>query len=255
MKNNQDAFGQQLLAQYKNETMSAEIIERDDNYIDFGTTFADLYFTEYKQWSPLEKRAIKHARGKILDIGCGAGRHALYLQQKGFDVTGIDNSAGAIKVSKLRGVKKALVRSIAEIDKFKPNSFDTILMLGNNFGLFADAENARLILEKMNRITTPAAKIIAGTRNPYKTADRNHLEYHKLNKKRGRMPAQIRMRVRYRKTVGEWFDYLFVSPAEMKKILANTNWQIEEFIEQSKDANYYVVINKKSEGNSTADEC
>ncbi|MDQ3802107.1 MAG: methyltransferase domain-containing protein, partial [Acidobacteriota bacterium] len=226
-------------------TATAEIIERDDNYIDFGSDFG-LYFTEYEQWSPLEKQAVRLARGKILDIGCGAGRHSLYLQQKGFDVTGIDNSPGAIKVCKLRGLKKTLVRPISEIDKFKPNSFDTILMLGNNFGLFGDRENAKLILEKMNRITTGGAKIIAGTRNPYKTDDRNHLEYHKLNKKRGRMPGQIRMRVRYGKAVGEWFDYLFVSPEEMKDIFADTNWQVEKFIEEPESANYFAVIAKKS---------
>lgn len=245
MKNNQDAFGQQLMMQYNRQTPSAEIIERDDNYIDFGSA-AGLYFTEYEQWSSPEQQAVERARGKILDVGCGAGRHSLYLQRKGFDVTGIDNSPGAIKVSKSRGVKKALVRPLAGIDKFKPNSFDTILMLGNNFGLFGDAENTRRILEKMSRITTSNAQIIAGTRNPYQTSDRNHLEYHQLNKKRGRMAGQIRMRVRYRKTVGEWFDYLFVSPEEMKEILKNTDWQIEEFIEEPEEANYLAVLSKKS---------
>jgi len=253
MKNIQDAYGQQLLAQYNRQTATAEIIERDDWFIDFGSD-AGSYFTEYEQWSPLEQQTIKRARGRILDIGCGAGRHALYLQQKGFDVTGIDNSPGAIKVSKSRGLKKALVRPLSDIDKFKPNSFDTILMLGNNFGLFGDAENAGLILEKMSRITTTGAQIIAGTRNPYKTDDRDHLEYHQFNKKCGRMPGQIRMRIRFRKTVGEWFDYLFVSPEEMRDILTATDWQIEEFIEQPEEANYFTVISKKSEGNSTADE-
>src|SRR5215218_6519398 len=203
MKNNQDAFGQQLLAQYNRQTKSAEIIEREDNYIDFGSD-AGLYFTEYEQWSPSERQIIRRALGRILDIGCGAGRHSLYLQEKGCNVTGIDNSPGAIKVSRSRGLKKALVRPISEIDKFKPNSFDTILMLGNNFGLFGGAENARLILEKMSRVTAPHARIIAQTRDPYKTADPDHLEYHQSNKKRGRMAGQIRFRVRYRKTVGEW---------------------------------------------------
>jgi SAM-dependent methyltransferase len=246
MKNNQDAYGQQLLAQYNKQAATTEIIEREDDYIDFGSA-AGSYFTEYEQWSPLEKQVINRASGKTLDIGCGAARHSLYLQQKGFDVTGIDNSPGAIKVSKLRGLKKALVRPIADIDRFKPKSFDTILMLGNNFGLFGDAENAKLILEKMNRITTTNAQIIAGTRDPYKTEDRDHLEYHKLNKKRGRMPGQIRMRIRFGKTVGEWFDYLFVSPEEMKNILADTSWQIEEFLEQPENANYFAVIKKKSQ--------
>jgi 2-polyprenyl-3-methyl-5-hydroxy-6-metoxy-1,4-benzoquinol methylase len=54
-------------------------MERDDNYIDTGSE-AGLYFTEYAQWSPLERLAIEFARGKILDVGCGAGQQGLYLQ-------------------------------------------------------------------------------------------------------------------------------------------------------------------------------
>src|SRR5215210_9345463 len=118
MKNNRDAYGQQLLAQYNNQTTTVEIIERDDDYIDTGSD-PGLYFSEYKKWSPLEKRAVKLVKGRVLDIGSGAGRHALYLQGKGFDVTGIDNSPGAVEVCRLRGLKKALVRSVTDVDKFK----------------------------------------------------------------------------------------------------------------------------------------
>jgi SAM-dependent methyltransferase len=242
MKANQDGYGKQLLAQYNRQTPTSEIIERDDNYIETGSA-AGSYFTGYDEWHELEREAIDKARGKTLDIGCGAGRHSLYLQSKGFDATGIDNSPGAIKVCKLRGLKRAIVRPIVEIDKFKTGSFDTILMLGNNFGLFGDAENAKTILEKMSRITTTHAQIIAGTRNPYVTDNKDHLEYLRFNKRRGRMAGQIRMRIRYGKTVGEWFDYLFVSPEEMQKILKNTDWQVKEFL-HSPAANYFVVIGK-----------
>jgi SAM-dependent methyltransferase len=244
MKTGQDAYGQTLLAQYNHQTPTAEIIERDDNYIDTGSD-AGLYFTEYAEWSPLERRAIEFAAGRILDIGCGAGRHALYLQEKGFDVTGIDNSPGAIKVCKLRGLKKALVRPINEVNKFKANSFDTIQMFGNNFGLFGSFETARLILKKFACITAPDAQIIAGTRNPYLTNEPGHLQYHRLNKHRGRMGGQLRMRVRFGKTIGEWFDYLFVSPEEMDNILKDTDWQIKEFIEPEA-ASYFAIINKRT---------
>lgn len=244
MKVSQDAYGQQLLAQHNSQTASVEIIERDDRFIDTGSE-AGLYFRDYKQWSPRERRAIKLAKGGILDIGCGAGRHSLYLQQKGFDVTGIDISPGAVKVCKLRGLKKAFVRPIGDVDKFKPDSFDTVLMLGNNFGLFGSAEGAKLILKKLYRITSRDARIVAGTRNPYKTSDPNHLQYHRLNKKRRRLAGQIRMRVRFGRTVGEWFDYLFVSPEEMEDVLSDTDWQVERFI-APEEANYFAVIRKIS---------
>jgi 2-polyprenyl-3-methyl-5-hydroxy-6-metoxy-1,4-benzoquinol methylase len=242
MEKTQDAFGQQLLAQFNSETRTAELIERDDNFIDTGSE-SGMYFFDYEKWSPVEQKAITKVKGRVLDIGCGAGRHSLYLQQQGFEVTAIDISPGAIEVCKLRGLKNARVKPIVEIDEFEPNSFDTILMMGNNFGLFGDADNAKLLLRELYRITSPDAQIIAGTRNPYKTDSPEHLEYHEFIRQRGRMPGQIRMRVRYGKTVGEWFDYLFVSPEEMREIVAGTNWQIEELME-SGEANYFAVISK-----------
>ena len=73
----------------------------------------------------------------------------------------------------LRGVRKALVRSVTQLDKFRPDSFDTILMFGNNFGLFASAKGVKNILRKMTRITSVEARIIAVSRNPYMTQDEN----------------------------------------------------------------------------------
>lgn len=244
MKASEDAYGKQLLAHYHDQTPNTEIIERDDNYIDTGSN-EGLYFSEYEDWSDLERQAIDRARGKVLDVGCGAGRHALYLQGKGFDVTGIDNSPGAIRVCRLRGLRRAVVRPIEEIGKFRAGAFDTILMLGNNFGLFGSAENARTLLEVMSRITAPGAQIIAGTLNPYMTDKKEHLEYQRFNRRRGRMAGQIRFRIRYGRAIGAWFDYLFVSPEEMQKILNKTDWRVREFL-TSESANYFAVIEKKS---------
>jgi 2-polyprenyl-3-methyl-5-hydroxy-6-metoxy-1,4-benzoquinol methylase len=103
----EDAYGQELLAHY-NGKRGFEVVERDDGYFDvsFGP---ELYFSNYEQWSRMEKEAVKFVKGRVLDIGCGAGRHSLYLQEKGFDVFGIDNSPLAVKVCKLRGLRKAEV--------------------------------------------------------------------------------------------------------------------------------------------------
>ncbi|MEZ5344864.1 MAG: class I SAM-dependent methyltransferase [Pyrinomonadaceae bacterium] len=247
MKPDHDAYGQYLLAQFNalssGDEAVPEIVERDDNYVDFGSD-PGMYFSGFEDWSETERLMIGKARGAILDIGCGAGRHSLYLQEKGLDVTGIDNSPGAVEVCRLRGLKKALIRSIEEIDKFGPDTFETILMLGNNFGLLGSAENAGLILEKMHRITRSNAWIIVKTINPYLTADEAHLKYQKRNKELGRMTGQIRLRVRYGIYVGEWFDYLFVSPEEMKTILIDTGWRLKELFDADQ-VSYFAVLEKR----------
>ncbi|HYL98599.1 MAG TPA: class I SAM-dependent methyltransferase, partial [Blastocatellia bacterium] len=86
----------------------------------------------------------------------------LYICKKlGFDVTGIDNSPGAVRVCRERGLSKVKLRPISHIDKFSSNSFDTVLMLGNNFGLFGGLRAARRTLKSLGRITNAGAVIIA----------------------------------------------------------------------------------------------
>ena len=247
MKPANDAFGQYLLAQYEaklqGKPIVAEIIERDDNYVDYGSD-SGMYFSEYREWAEIERQIIDQAKGKILDVGCGAGRHSIYLQGNGFDVTGIDNSEGAIEVCRSRGLKNAFNYSIGEIDKFEPNSFDTILMLGNNFGLFGSPQNAKVLLENMHKITTADAQIFVQTLNPFMTDNEAHLKYQERNKGLGRMAGQIRLRVRYYQYIGDWFDYLFVSPEEMEAIIRDSGWQVREFTNFDESA-YFVFIEKK----------
>ncbi len=187
---------------------------------------------------------MKYVRGKVLDIGCGAGRHALYLQNKGFNVLGIDISPLAIKTCKLRGLKKAKALSITRISS-KLGKFDTILMLGNNFGLFANLKRARWLLNRFYKITSEQGRIIAETRDPYKTNNPDHIAYHQWNRKRGRMPGQVRIRrMRYKKYVTPWFLYLFVSKEGLKELLKPTKWYVNKFID-GKAGIYVAIIDKE----------
>lgn len=242
MELKRDAYGQEVWAFFLGKK-SFEVIERDDGFVDFSTG-APAYFAEFKDWPKIQKQAIKYACGRVLDVGAGAGRVSLYLQKRGFDVVAIDNSPLAIKVCKKRGVKHAKVLPIEHIDKFKPNSFDSIIMFGNNFGLFANFKKAKLLLKKFHRITSSSALIITENVDPYKTEDPVHLAYHKFNKKRGRMPGQLRIRVRFRNYIGNWFDYLLVSKNEMKEILKDTGWRVKKFID-SDNYMYSAIIEKE----------
>lgn len=200
------------------------------------------YFAEYNDWPHIEKKAIRYARGRILDIGCGAGRCLLHLQKKGHDVTGIDISPLAVKVCKRRGLKNVYVRSITEIGP-DLGTFDTVIMFGNNFGLFGSFKRARWLLRKLHRMTSEDARLIAETMDPYNTTVPEHFEYHKFNRRRGRMSGQLRLRVRYKKFKTPWFDYLIVSTDEMRQILDGTGWGIKRLF-SSRGPMYTAVIVK-----------
>ena len=101
LKPEQDAYGQIVWAYYNGDEVY-EMAERDDGYISASSN-PKMYFSEYAEWAPYEKKAIEYVKGRVMDVGCGVGRHSLYLQEKGFDVLGIDASPLAIKVCKLRG--------------------------------------------------------------------------------------------------------------------------------------------------------
>ncbi len=244
MKTSEDAFGRMMLEQYYSGEPTAEIVEREDGRIE-ATSESGIYFQPYREWLPSERRAIRYAKGRVLDIGCGAGRHLLYLQERGLDVTGIDSSPGAVKVCRLRGVRKVLIRPIEEIDKFRVGQFDTVLMMGNNFGLFGSARRAQRLLKKLARVTSAEARIIAGTTDPHLTAEGDHLRYQRWNRKRGRMPGQIRLRVQFKTSMSKWFDYLLVSPREMESLLRGTDWEIERLVGSGEPA-YFAVIRKRA---------
>jgi len=241
MKPEEDAFGQGLWA-YHNGKESLEIVERDDGYIDAMSP--TIYFSEHRDWPQSVQKAMEFAKGRVLDVGCGAGRHSLYLQGMGLDVLGIDISPLAIKVCRLRGLRKAEVMSIDEVN-FSPNSFDTIIMMGNNFGLFGSFRKARELLKAFHKMTSPNALIVAETRDPYTTDNPAHLEYHRSNSKRGRMGGQVRIRVRFKKYATKWFDYLMVSKEEMREILRGAGWKAKTFID-SEDSGYIAVICKET---------
>jgi SAM-dependent methyltransferase len=241
-KPEEDTFGQEMWACYKGSKEASEIVERDDGYFNATPGNPKSYFSEYEDWTPIERKAMELVKGRVLDIGCGAGRHSLYLQNQGFDVLGIDSSPLAIKICKLRGLKKTRVMPIEELD-FKPNSFDTVIMMGSNFGLFGGFKKAKRILKKLHKMISKKGLVIASTTDTYKTSIPEHLKYHKRNRERGRMSGQLRLRIRFRKCVGRWFDYLIVSKKEMEDILKGTGWQIKETIDSGNSA-YIAVIQK-----------
>lgn len=114
-------------------------------------------FRSFAEMPQLEQKALQLAKGKVLDVGCGAGSHALYLQEKGFDVTAIDISANAIKACELRGMKKAKVQDIMQLEG---DQYDTILLLMNGAGMCGRLKNLPNFLQKLKSLLTDTGQIL-----------------------------------------------------------------------------------------------
>jgi 2-polyprenyl-3-methyl-5-hydroxy-6-metoxy-1,4-benzoquinol methylase len=239
MQPDQDAFGQMMLA-HQRGAEEPEIYERDDGFVSIGRGPA-LYFAPYESWSPIEREASTYVRGRVLDVGCGAGRHALYFQEQGYEVVAVDNSPLAVQVCHERGVRDARIMAVTQVSR-RMGSFDTITLWGS-FALMSSRKRARWLLRRFHGMVPKQGRIVAAVLNPYGTDDPAHLAYHERNQRRGRMAGQIRMRVRFHQYATPWFDLLFVSPDELRDILADTGWQIHRLLGKE-DGQYIAIIDK-----------
>src|SRR3954465_1479433 len=220
LENREDAFGRMLLEALEGRGV-VEIVERDDGFIDASAT--QLYLSPFRRWPAHHRRAMRLGRGRGPDIGGGAGRVALHLQARGHDVVSVGVWPGAVEVCRRRGVRDARVCAIEDLDE-SLGSFDTIVLLGNNFGLLASRAKAKRFLRRLHGLTSERGRILAETRDIYATDDPGHLAYQERNRRRGRMSGQIRLRIRHGLAVTPWFDYLMVSRAELEELVEGTGW-------------------------------
>ena len=114
-------------------------------------------FRDFKKMPALEQKALKLCKGNIQDIGCGAGSHSLYLQKKGFDVTALDQSPGAIETCKLRGIEHTVLQGIQD---FKLQKYDTLLMLMNGIGIVGKLKNIDQFLSHLKSLLKPKGQIL-----------------------------------------------------------------------------------------------
>jgi SAM-dependent methyltransferase len=236
----QDAFGH-FLIDYLEGKPGQAVYEVDDGFVE-PLESPERYFAAYKDWWDAEKQTLRFARGRVFDVGCGAGRIALHLQEKGLDVLGIDISPLAVRACKRRGLKKARVVPVTQVSR-RLGTFDTIIMFGNNFSLTENAKRAKWLFRRFHRMTSDHAVILAQSVDPYQTEDPRHLACHVRNRRRGRMAGQVRIRLRYGTYATPWFDCLMVSKQEMQGLLNDAGWKATRFLDTNGPV-YFAVIEK-----------
>ncbi|MBA4277006.1 class I SAM-dependent methyltransferase [Flavobacterium sp.] len=115
-------------------------------------------FRSYDEMPKLEQKALQLAKGKVLDVGCGAGSHSLTLQNdRNLEVISIDISPNAIQACELRGLKNGKVQDIMTLENEK---FDTILLLMNGTGIFGTLKETPNYLQKLKSLLYPNGQIL-----------------------------------------------------------------------------------------------
>jgi SAM-dependent methyltransferase len=115
------------------------------------------FFRRYEEMPPLEQLALDLCQGHILDIGAGSGCHALYLQEKGLQVTALDIRPGFVEVMRRRGVRDVIRQ---DIRKLKKGNYDTLLMLMNGIGFTSTLIGLEKFLLEAGRLLNPGGQIL-----------------------------------------------------------------------------------------------
>jgi len=152
---NKDILGTALL-DFQNGNYSEDIITYS-SLLEDDVLPIPYMFRSFKEMPELEQKALQLCKGNVLDVGCGAGSHGLYLQEKDFQVIGIDASKGAIEVSTLRGLKKTVH---SELLKYEDEKFDTILILMNGVGLAGTLDGLEPFFSKLKLLLKEDGQIL-----------------------------------------------------------------------------------------------
>ncbi len=232
-----DAFGEALL-----DAMTGgrgiHFIERNDGLLE--AMDASLYLSKPVEWPRAEVAALEAITGRVLDIGAGAGRHSVALQDQGCEVMALDVSAGAIEVCRMRGVEWTFKGSIYELLGIPVEAFDSIILMGNNLGLLQSEARAVNLFAAMRKLLRPGGRVIGTCLDPYRTDNPDHLRYQDSNRAAGRYPGQVRMRYRYQRLATDWFGILYLASDELSDLARRCGWQVLDATEP--DPNYVAVL-------------
>jgi SAM-dependent methyltransferase len=237
----EDAFGCALLDFLAERPGPQLILERDDG--DSGPALQPAeFFAPYESWPPWEQRAMDRVEGSVLDLGAGAGRHAVHLQGRGHEVTAVDWSPGAVQVCRSRGVHDVRLTDLTEFEGDR--RWNTALLMCGNLGLAGDWEPTRRLLVRLGAMISPSGVLIGDSVDP-SSDDPNDAAYEERNRRCGRHRGATRLRLRYGTLLTPWWNQINLSPGEVPGLVDGTGWSLEEHVRDGED---HLVVLRRQQG-------
>jgi SAM-dependent methyltransferase len=212
------------------------VLERDDGWSAPAMAAAEFFLTA-GEWLWWERELLADVAGPVLDLGCGAGRHSLWLQDRGLDVTGVDISPGAVTVCRERGLRDARLGDLTDPPAASPGTagWGTVLLLCGNLGLAGGWDETRALLRRLHELTAPGAVLVADTVDPTLTDDEEHLAYMRAVQDRQLPVGLVRLRLRHGERVTPWWDQLNVPAGDIAPLVDGTGWDIERHVDDGID--------------------
>lgn len=204
------------------------------------------YFGSYREFWGLEKSALKFVRGRVLDLGCGAGRHALYLQRKGLQVTAIDSSPRVAALASARGVRDVRVASACERLPFRRGEFETVLLFGNNLGMCGNRAATARLLRELARVTKSNARILTTTRAPG-TFRKQHRDYWNQKLARGQEFGVVQLRLDFNAKHAKTIQWFWISPQALMELAWENGWRVAELFGDGRAEEGYGAVLEKRE--------
>lgn len=229
LKPHQDAYGQMML-DYLRDGSGYEIVEHDDGFFGIGAG-PRLYFADYDAWRQTERDAMDFVRGRVLDVGCGAGRFMLWLHSRGYEVVGVDISPGAIAACHAQGLTEAHEMSVGKVSR-RLGTFDTFLLLGGNMALLGSWDAARRNLARLRAVASPGARLLGANRDVTTSADPHTRERVDRNRAGKGFSGEHRSRIRYRTFATPFFTSARMSVNELRELVADTGWSVADIVDR-----------------------
>ena len=201
-----DILGKALLDWHRG--MRDEILWINNKYGEPEEMPVDYYFRSPGELPELEAYALTLCSGRVLDVGAGAGAHAIPLQKNGLHVDALEISPNACMVLKECGVQNVLNKDI--FSKAGKSGYDTVLLLMNGLGVAQDIAGLKKLLNHLKDFLAPGGQILFDSSDIHYLYD-NPIE--KVEKPTDRFYGEIEYQYQYKGEKGEWFKWLYIDYA------------------------------------------